>query len=97
MAPLSSAERTLTPVRRWVLGGVRTREGWKGQLAWGSLTRSCRGQAPVIPYPCLFLQDRNGNQLRAPQEVRWGPGVEQAEGRVLCLRNGTPIWRGVYV
>lgn len=26
----------------------------------------------LIPHPCLFLQDRNGNQLRSPQEVRRG-------------------------
>ncbi|XP_034523358.1 rho guanine nucleotide exchange factor 2 isoform X1 [Ailuropoda melanoleuca] len=37
-------------------------------------------------------KDRNGNQLRAPQEVRWEPAGVAAEGRVLWLRNRSPVW-----
>lgn len=47
----------------------------KSQLACGSLIEGCWARAPglclLTPHSCLFPQDRNGNQLRSPQEVRW--------------------------
>lgn len=69
MARLSSAEPTQTLARRWV---CKSCQGGRGQLACGPNTQ-LRGTGACDSHPCLCLQDRNGNQLRAPQEVRWEP------------------------
>lgn len=93
MAPLSSVEQTQIPAKRWVLAGTREPGSGRGKGTAGLwiFNRKRPGTAPQVclclltPHPCPFLQDRNGNQLRSPQEVRWEFCGRGDKGKMLSI------------
>lgn len=94
-APLSSAEPTRTPAGRWA---SRRCERWPraggAEGLWTPATELW-GTGACDSRPCLSLQDRNGNQLRAPQEVRWeaAGGAPQRAGLLAEKCEPSAGWR----